>query len=103
MKKLFGSLIILSPSSSHILKFRFTPTAILILALTCFLSFGVVVAIGYSMPPIASESDYLRLERENMALKVSNKNAALGVSVLTDSTDRMEAQSQRVLELIEKE
>jgi len=103
MKKLFGSLIILSPTNGSIMKFRFTPTAILILLLSCFLSFGVVVAIGYSFPVPASESDQLRLEKENMELKISNKNSELGVSVLTATTDRMEAQSKRILDLIEKE
>jgi len=102
MKKLFGSLIILSPVSTNVLKFRFTPTAILILVLSCFLSFGVVVALGYSMP-VVPESDHMRLEKENMELKISNKNAALGVSRLAETTDRMEEQTKRIKDLMETE
>lgn len=103
MKKLFGNLIILSPASKHVMKFRFTPTAILILVLSCFLSFGVVVALGYSMPPLVPESDHMRLEKENMELKISNKNAALGVSRLAETTDRMEAQTKRIKDLMDTE
>jgi hypothetical protein len=104
MKKLFGNLIILSPTNGNIMKFRFTPTAIMILVLTCFLSFGAVVAIGYTVPPrVRPASEQRRLEEENMELKISNKNAALGVSKLAETTDRMEAQSKRILDLIDTE
>jgi Tfp pilus assembly protein PilO len=103
MNKLFGSLIILSPTSMNVVKFRFTPTAILILVLSCLLSFGLVVAIGYVFPPLVSNVDHLRLERENQELRVSNQNAAIGAAKLAATTDRMEEQTKRILDYIKSE
>jgi hypothetical protein len=102
MNKLFGNLIILSPGS-RIIKFRFTPRAFVVLALSCAISFGAVVAIGYSFPKVVSEREHLRLERENQELRISNMNAALGAARVAEQTQRMEEQSRRIQELIDTE
>ncbi len=103
MKKLFGSCIVVGPVSSGIFRFRYTPTAIAILALAWVASFSMVVVLGYHFPPLVTDRDQIRLEIENQELRVRNRNTEIGTAKIDRRLSRLEGQAQRIGHLLEAE
>ena len=96
------TLILVRPESPRILKFRFTKTAIVILLVSCLISFIGVVAMRHIVGPL-SMRDSLRLEHENQELKVMNLNIAAGTAKVETRVDELEQQAQHILELVNTE
>jgi len=101
MKRAFGSLIIMSPSSPRVHKLRLTRNAIVMCVLAGVLSFGVVVAIGYSIPLPVAETERARLEKENEALRTENRNLEVQAKRLDYRVSRLEEASKRITNLME--
>ena len=103
MERLFGQLIIVSPDAPHLIKFRFTRTAITILVLSFVISFSAIVFIGYTFPPLVTDRDLHRLEVENQQLKVRNRNVQVKVQRLDAEVSTMEDQSRKIERLASTE
>jgi cell division protein FtsL len=96
------TLILVRPESPRILKFRFTKTAIVILLVSCLISFVGVVVMRHVVGPL-SMRDSIRLEQENQELKVKNLNIAAGAAKMETRVDQLEQQAQHILELVNTE
>jgi len=103
MDRLIGNLIVVSPKSPRVFKFQLTKTAILILALSCLISFGVVVVFGYILPAMAPENDHVRLVSENADLRVKNKNISIRADQLSERVAKLEEQTRRIDALMQTE
>ncbi len=102
MKSLLGNLIIVSPASATIRKFRYTPKAIVTIGVACLMCFGVVVALC-AVPKLVTDLEQESLETENQQLKVTNRNQQLKVETIDSELSNLEAQSERIKELIDTE
>ena len=103
-KSRFATLILVRPESPRIHKFRFTRSAIVILLVSCLISFIAVVAMGrHAVRPFSMESDRIRLQQENRELKVKNLNMAAGAAKVETRVDHLEQQAQHILELVQGE
>jgi hypothetical protein len=100
-KHSWGTLIVVSPESPRILKFRFTKTAILVLAITALAAFLTVVAVETAVGRL-SMRDPARLKRENQELKLTNLNIAASKAVVEPQVDEMQRQAEHILELLDQ-
>jgi hypothetical protein len=100
MKGIFGSLIILEPSSPQVYSFRVTYAWIAIIALAGLISVGAVVAVGYMFPPLIVDQQ-ARLERENQVLRTENKNLKIQADRLGHRVAQLEEISERISTLVE--
>jgi low affinity Fe/Cu permease len=98
-----GTLVVISPTSPRLFKFQFTWTAIAILALSCLISFFMVVALGYTFPPLVTDKQKQMMTEMNDALRVANRNAEVGAIMVGSRVERMEATSKEIEALIESE
>jgi len=96
-----GTLIVVSPDNPRIVKFRFTGLAILILVLTCLVSFLLVVAMERRTKPFTMELERIRLTRENQQLKATNMNISAGAATVEGRVDQLEQQAQHILDLLQ--
>jgi hypothetical protein len=94
------TLIVVSPESPRIVKFRFTGLAILILVLSCVMSFLAVVAVERHVNPLTIPQR-IRLTRENQQLKATNLNVATGEATVEVRVDQLEQKAQHILELLQ--
>jgi hypothetical protein len=100
---MLGNLIVLSPGSPKMLKFRFTSKALWLLAVSCLISFLTVLIIQYTLPRFVSKLDPARLENENRELRVENRNTSIKAEQMTDRLAQLEEQSKRITVLMEAE
>ncbi len=100
MSEHFCSLIILGPESPHSFKLHLSRGAITILVLAFLLSFLAVVWVGFNSPPRISDLRRSSLESENRVLKVEATNAVLKIKQLNEKVSALEAQSDRINELL---
>src|SRR5438067_4897082 len=100
MKPSFYNLVIVSPGDPRILKFHISRRVIMILIVAFLVSFLVTVAVGYTISRLgSSNADHVRLETENQALEVENKNAAIRNQRLEAHLNDLEKRSERVSEI----
>jgi len=99
MTGLFADLIVISPGSHHIFKFRLTKTGITVLALSCLISFFIVVMMGsiFTFPPLVTDIQQIR--EENEQLKVKTMNMSIGVRKVNDRITHLESLSQQITAL----
>ena len=100
---MLGNLIVLCPGSPKMFKFRFTSKAILLLAVSCLISFFAVLIIQYTLPRFVSTLDPVRLENENRELRVENRNTTIKADQMNDRLAQLEEQSKRISELMQTE
>ena len=96
------TLIVVCPESPRILKFRFTRTAVLVLALSGLVAFLSVVAFEHIGSPISMERERTRLKRENQELKLTNLNIATNKAAVEPQVDEMEQRAQHILQLLDE-
>ena len=103
MKEMLGNMVVICPNSPRLFKFRLTSKALLILAISCLISFGLAVAISYTFPGLVSELDRIRLESENQALKAENKTLNFRAEQVNERLSKLEEQSRRIDALLQQE
>ena len=101
-KHSWGTLIVVSPESPRILKFRFTKTAILVLAITALAAFLTVIAVETAIGPMSVEHERTRLKRENQELKLTNLNIAASKAVVEPQVDEMQRRAEHILQLLDQ-
>jgi len=90
-----GHLIIFS-NAGQLWRIQFSRIAIVLLILGFLASFGLVVFIGYTFPPLISDTRQSQLETENRALCVEIHNLSLRVKRLDAEVAGLEAAAGRI-------
>ena len=104
MKTRFCDLIVIAPESPSICKFRITSQAMLMILGAFLLSFCLAVALTYCFPAEKlSEVNRSRLQAENQALDIENKNLELRTHRLNGQLSTLEQTSKRITELLEND
>ena len=102
MRTKFCDLIVISPVSPKIWKVKVTPQAVIILAVAFLISFTSAAAVTYTLVPQKLDPAYhSRLEAENHALRVENKNTDLQNRRLENKLSNLEGMSNRISVLME--
>ncbi|HYR84135.1 MAG TPA: hypothetical protein VE422_08665 [Terriglobia bacterium] len=102
MRTKFCDLIVISPVSPKIWKVKVTPQALLILGMAFLLSFTAAAAATYGLAPEKLDAaHHARLEAENYALKIENKNTELQNRRLETRLSNLEGTSDRISDLME--
>jgi hypothetical protein len=101
MSQRFCSLIVLGPGAPNTFKFHLSRSAILILMLAFVVSFLLVVWAASAVVPGAPAESVPRttLEAENLALRLENTNAAIGIQKLGAKVAELEAMSKHIDDL----
>jgi mannitol-specific phosphotransferase system IIBC component len=103
MKPSFYNLVVVSPGDPRIVKFHISRKVILMLVVAFLVSFLVTVAVAYTISRLSNSSsgEQIRLEKENQALAVQNKNAAIRNQKLEAQLDGLEKLTDRVNALLQ--
>ena len=102
MKTRFCDLIVIAPESPSINKIRISSQAMLILFGAFVLSFSLAVALAYCFPAEKlNELNRSRLQAENQALEIENKNLELRTHKLNFQLSTLEQTSKRITDLLE--
>jgi hypothetical protein len=96
MRTSSGHLIVISPDTQRSWKTRFTRGTLYAMAVTFTASFSAVLLIGFTFPPLVSDVDRIRLERENQSLRVETRDVELKMKRLHATVDRIETLSNGV-------
>jgi hypothetical protein len=104
MRTKFCDLIVISPVSPKIWKVKVTPQAAIILAVAFLISFTSAAAVTYSLTPQKLDPTYhSRLEAENHALRVENKNTELQNRRLETKLSNLQGMSDHISVLMESD
>jgi len=101
MKRSFGSLIIMPPSSPRVHQFRVSTMAIVLILSAGLLTFLAVVSVPYLLPPPPPDVERIRLERENQSLRTHNRNLEVQAERLNYRVMQLEEMSQKITHLME--
>ena len=96
------TLIVVSPESPRILKFRFTRTAILMLALSALAAFLTVVGVEMAIGPMSMERERTRLKHENQELKLTNLTIAASKAAVEPQVDEMQRRAEHILQILDE-
>jgi hypothetical protein len=100
----FCNLIVISTASPTVHKLRISRTAIRTFVAAGLVSFLITVSIGqYFSATRVNEVDHARLQSENQALQIENKNAEVRAQRLDSELMRLEELSKRITDLIQTE
>ncbi len=95
-------LIVMAPESPSICKIRISSQAMLIFFGAFVLSFSLAVALAYCFPAEKlNELNRSRLQAENQALEIENKNLELRTHKLNFQLSTLEQTSKRITDLLE--
>jgi len=100
MSERFCSFIVLGPGAPRTFKLHLSRGAIAILVFAFVVSFFAAAWVSFILPPRVSDSKHSRLQAENRALRVEMSNAAIGVERLNEKVTALEAQSDRINDLM---
>ena len=104
MKTSLCNLIVISPGDPRIWKIQISRTAAAILLGAFLLSFCVTVAVGYTVSPEKlHDAEHHRLQAENQALEVANKNAEIRNGKIERDLKEIEVLSHRVNTLMQEQ
>ena len=103
MKTGFGNLIVVSPGSARVFKFRVTPDRLKWMTLAFLISMLSVLWFGQTFPEAVPASERLALERENSALKVHNRNVELRVQKVETEVSQLEEATRHITDLMSAE
>ena len=96
MTQTSGHLIVFSERAGQVWKIRFSRTAVALLILAFLMSFGFVVFVGYTFPPLVTDFEHARLEAENRALRIETTNLMVTTQKLNSRLTTLEAVSGRI-------
>jgi len=103
MSSSFGHLIIIAPRVSRAWKTHFTRGTVIAAASCLAACVAFLVMLAYTFPPLVNEYDRHRLEAENDALRVDNKNIELKIGRLSSTLQRIEDMSHQVTTQLDKD
>ena len=96
--------IIVPNASSRLHKLRLSVHTLYVLGVIGFISFFVVVGLGFSYAKMAFRvADYDQLQAENIHLKVQKKNLEISTVKLNTKLSALETLSERLTNLIEND
>jgi hypothetical protein len=102
MKTNLFNLIVVSPSSPKIWKIQVSKKALIIIALVFLFSFGITVAVVSSVPAEKLRgADHLKLQAENQALQIENRNIELRAHRIDAELSELEEMSKRINALMQ--
>jgi hypothetical protein len=100
MSRSCGHLIIISPGFRGPWETQLSQGTVAALGLAILAPFLFLAVMGYTFPPAVSDGDRSRLEVENNALRVENKNLGLKMQQLSSRLERLEEISWGVVGLM---
>ena len=100
MSERFCSLVILGPGAPRTFKLHLSRGAIAILVFAFVVSFLAAAWVSFTLPPRVNPSKHSKLQAENRALRVEMSNAQIGVDRLNEKVSALEAQSNRINDLM---
>jgi len=104
MGRSFYTFIVVPNTSSRLHKLKLPVRILRVLAGIGFLSFFVVVGLGFNYAKMAFKAaDYDKLQSENTNLKVQKKNLEVAALKLSEKITNLETVSARIQSLIENE
>src|SRR5688572_4052564 len=101
MSRTSGHFIIVSEHARHIWQIQFTPTRIKTVAVALFVTLCLVLFVRYSLPPMLSDADHVRIQEENLSLRVETRNLTFKMQKLSSEIARLEDMSGRIQHHIE--
>ena|SRR5689334_10195470 len=96
MRKTFGSLIILAPTSPRIHRLRYTRKGIGWIVIVAVLGLCGVLTARYMMPVPVPDPERTRLERENQTLKAEKRELEMQTKRLEFRVLKLEEMSQQM-------
>ena len=96
MKRSFGSVIIMPPSSPRVHRLHYTRTAIGLIVAACVLALFAILAARYALPRPVADMERARLERENELLKTEKRDLEMQTKKLELRVSQLEEISKRM-------
>ena len=99
MRRSFGSLIIFQPASPRIHRLHYTRRAIRLLIIAVVIAVSLVVGLRFTILQPVPESERARLQSENDALRLKNKNLEMEAKRLQSRISTLEETSNRLTDM----
>jgi len=103
MRRSFGRIIILPPSSSRIHRLRYTRTAVGFVVAVGLLALCAILVASYAIPPPVPDMERVRIEKENQILKAEKNDLEMQTKQLQNRVSRLEEMSKRITDAAGKE